>query len=86
MAKQNETAGIFIQTKTALLPFLGLQVMNLGRDGELFHSALTHDGKEVKRVSGASEAAAMKLASQIIADIAKRIADSEKTSRLVIEL
>ena len=85
MAKQNEV-GVFLQTKSGLMPFTGLTVCNLGSDAGLFVSAVMHGGKEVIRVTGTTTDAAMKAARQVVDDVAKRIDGSDKSTRLVIEL
>lgn len=86
MAKQSDSAGVFLQTKSGLIPFAGLTVCNLGSDAGLFYAAVMHGGKEVVRVSGTTTDAAMKAARQVVDDVAKRIDNSDKSARLVIEL
>jgi hypothetical protein len=86
MAKQNETAGVFLQTSAGLVPFTGLTTQNLGADGGTFYASIIHGGKSVLRVSGDTEDKAMKSARQVIADIAERIQGSDKATRLVISL
>ena len=86
MAKQNDQSGVFLQTKAGLSPFTGLTVCNLGSDSGLFYAAVMHGGKEVIRLSGATTDAAMKAARQVVDDVAKRIDNSDKSTRLVIEL
>lgn len=86
MAKQNDTAGVFLQTKAGLSPLTGLTVCNLGSDAGLFYAAVIHGGKEIIRMSGATTDAAMKAARQVVDDVAKRIDGSDKSDRLVIEL
>lgn len=85
MAKQNDQ-GVFLQTKAGLMPFTGLQVANLGSDAGLFVAAVMHNGKEVIRMHGPTIDAAMKAARQVVDDVAKRIDNSDKSARLVIEL
>ena len=86
MAKQENQAGVFLQTKAGLLPFAGLTVCNLGSDAGLFYAAVIHNGSEAIRLSGTTTDAAMKAARQVVDDVAKRIDGSDKSTRLVIEL
>jgi len=86
MAKQENQAGVFLQTKAGLSPFTGLTVCNLGSDAGLFYAAVMHNGKEVIRLSGATTDAAMKAAHQVIQDVSKRIDGRDKSLHLVIEL